>query len=53
MGERRIANIETLHQEIEAWEQLRNHQKVKIDWRFTASDARVKFQRLYPHLHLS
>ncbi len=25
----------------------------KIDWRFAASDARVKFQRFYPDLNLS
>ncbi len=50
---RRIADAETLRQEINAWEQQRNQQKVKIDWRFAASDARVKFQRFYPDLHLS
>ncbi|WP_191756288.1 hypothetical protein [Komarekiella delphini-convector] len=42
-----------LRQEISAWEKERNQQKAKIDWRFAASDARVKFQRLYPNLHLS
>nr|MCC5635648.1 transposase [Nostoc sp. CHAB 5844] len=51
--ERRISDIEILRQEIDAWEQQRNHQKVKIDWRFATSDARVKFQRLYPDLYLS
>lgn len=51
--ERRIADIEILRQEIEAWEEQRNYQKVKIDWRFAASDARVKFQRFYPDLDLS
>lgn len=51
--ELRIADIEILRQEIETWEEQRNYQKVKIDWRFAASDARVKFQRFYPDLHLS
>jgi hypothetical protein len=51
--ERRIPDLETLRQEIQAWEKERNQQKSKIDWRFAASDARVKFQRLYPSLHLS
>jgi transposase len=50
---RRIPDIETLRQEIEAWQKERNQQKAKIDWRFAASDARVKFQRLYPDLNLS
>jgi hypothetical protein len=51
--ERRIPDLETLRQEIQAWEKQRNHQKAKIDWRFAASDARVKFQRFYPALNLS
>ncbi|MCP6758340.1 MAG: hypothetical protein NHB32_06060 [Fischerella sp. CENA71] len=51
--DRRIPDIETLRQEIKAWEKERNHQKAKIDWRFSASDARVKFQRFYPTLDLS
>jgi hypothetical protein len=51
--DRRLPDIDTLRQEIIAWEQERNHQKVKIDWRFVASDARAKFQRLYPTLDLS
>lgn len=46
--ERRIPNLETLLPEIEAWEKQRNQQKAKIDWRFAASDARVKFHRFYP-----
>lgn len=51
--ERRLSDLETLHQEIPAWEKQRNQQKAKIDWRFAASDARIKFQRLYPSLNLS
>lgn len=51
--DRRLRDIETLRQEIKAWEQERNYQKVKINWRFAASDARVKFQRLYPDFNLS
>lgn len=50
---RRISDLETLHQEIQAWEKQRNQQKAKIDWRFAASDARGKFQRFYPSVNLS
>lgn len=32
--ERRIPDLETLHQEIQAWEEERNQQKAKTDWRF-------------------
>lgn len=51
--DRRIPDLETLRREIQAWEKQRNQQKAKIDWRFTASNARVKFQRLYTSLNLS
>jgi hypothetical protein len=51
--DRRIPDIETLRQQIKAWSQQRNQQKAKIDWRFAAKDARVKFHRLYPSLDLS
>jgi len=50
---RRIPDLDTLRQEIQAWEKERNQQKAKIDWRFAAKDARVKFQRLYPSISLS
>lgn len=50
---RRIPDLEILHREIKAWEQQRNQQKAKIDWRFAARDARVKFHRSYPPLSLS
>lgn len=51
--ERRIPDVQALCQEIAAWQQQRNQQKAKIDWRFAAIDARVKFHRSYPPLSLS
>lgn len=51
--ERRIPDVETLQREIQAWEQQRNQQKAKINWRFVAADARTKLQRLYPSVTLS
>lgn len=48
--ERRIPDPETLRREIAAWQEQRNAQQVKIDWRFSATDARVKLQRSYPLL---
>ncbi len=51
--ERRIPDVETLCREIQAWSQKRNQQKAKVDWRFAAKDARVKFQRSYPPANLS
>ena len=48
--DRRIADIETLRHEVGCWEQSRNALQVKINWQFTAADARVKLRRLYPVL---
>ena len=45
---RRIPEIETLRQEVEAWVAERNARKVGADWQFTAEDARTKLRRLYP-----
>lgn len=49
---RRIADRETLARELCAWEQRRNRAGAKVDWRFTADDARVKLKRLYPSIHV-
>ena len=45
---RRIGDEETLKKEIKQWEEERNAAYAKIEWRFTAEDARRKLQRLYP-----
>lgn len=46
----RIGEEETLRQEVAAWEAERNVQQVKVNWRFTAQDERMKLKRLYPVL---
>jgi hypothetical protein len=46
--DRRIADLETMQQEIKAWEQERNTQQKGVDWRFTTEDARIRLKRLYP-----
>jgi hypothetical protein len=48
--DRRIGEEETLRQEIAAWEDERNAQQVRVNWRFTTQDARIKLKRLYPVL---
>lgn len=45
---RRIAKLQTLIQQIQAWETKRNTSGTKADWQFTTADARVKLKRLYP-----
>lgn len=48
---RRISNQETLAQEVQAWVKDRNSKVVKVDWRFSTADARIKMKRLYPKIH--
>ncbi len=48
---RRIPDMETLTSEVAAWVDARNQSKVKIDWRFTTNDARIKLRKLYPSFH--
>ena len=47
----RIANIETLCTAVAAWVESRNQAQLKIDWRFTTADARIKLRKLYPSFH--
>jgi hypothetical protein len=46
--DRRIGDIETLRNEIQAWKQQRNSASKGVDWQFTTADARIKLKRLYP-----
>jgi len=48
LGDRRIADIDTLNAELAAWHTRRNRTQKGIDWHFTTKDARVKLRRLYP-----
>ena len=48
--DRRISDRETLTREVAAWEKDRNEAVVKVDWRFTTADARIKLKRLYPSI---
>lgn len=47
---RRIADIETMKNEVDSWQTNRNNQIKKINWQFTTDNARVKLKRLYPKL---
>jgi DDE superfamily endonuclease len=49
--DRRIPDIETLHNETRAWEQRRNARHKGVDWQFTTQNARIKLKRLYPQIH--
>jgi len=45
---RRIDTIEEVEQEAFAWQQHRNNKEAKVNWQFSAEDARTKLSRLYP-----
>ena len=47
----RIPDSDTLTSQVAAWEQSRNGVELRMDWRFAASDARIKLKRLYPLIH--
>jgi len=47
---RRFPDQETLRQEAAAWEQARNGEEVRVDWRFTTKEARIKLKHLYPSI---
>lgn len=46
--DRRLGDIETVRQEVAAWQERRNAAKATVQWRFGVGEARVKLARLYP-----
>ena len=50
--DRRIPDRDFLRREVEAWQERRNHESVRVDWRFTTADARVKLKSLYPSVQM-
>ncbi len=48
---RRIPDDQTLRYVVMAWVEDRNSKVVKVDWRFTTADARIKLKRFYPNIH--
>ena len=45
---RRIPDREVLQCEVDAWQNRRNQDTVRVDWRFTTEDARIRLKSLYP-----
>ena len=46
--DRRIADTDTLSEEVGAWTDARNRARAPVNWRFTTADARIKLRHLYP-----
>ena len=47
---RRIPDQDALRRESKAWQDRRNQDTIKVDWRFTTADARIKLKSLYPSI---
>ena len=47
---RRIPDRGGLRREAAAWQQQRNRDTIRVDWRFTTKDARIKLKSLYPSI---
>ena len=45
---RRIGTIEQMQSEVAAWEAPRNKNQVRVQWRFTIDQARIKLHKVYP-----
>ena len=49
-SDRRIPSQEILREETQAWQSQRNRDTMRVDWRFTTEDARIKLKSLYPSI---
>lgn len=47
---KRIADKQSLIQQVQAWYEKRNDKQIKVNWQFTTKDARIKLKRLYPKI---
>ena len=45
---RRLADMETVSKEVDAWTTTRNRSAVTVEWQFTTEDARIKLKQFYP-----
>ncbi len=46
----RMNNLQYLREQVALWQQRRNQAQVKVNWRFTTADARIRLKRLYPSI---
>ena len=48
--DRRIPDRRSLRREVESWQATRNRDGVRVNWRFTTDDARIRLTSLYPSI---
>ena len=46
--DRRIPDAASLDQQLRSWNDARNHDQSKVQWRFTTETARIRLRHLYP-----
>ena len=51
--DRRIPDQRVLRREVAMWQEQRNLDTVRVNWRFTTVDARTKLKSLYPAIQNS
>ena len=47
---RHLPDREAIRREVDAWRERRNREAVRVDWRFTTADARIKLKLLSPSI---
>jgi hypothetical protein len=50
LNKRRIGDIATLQEEVQAWATATNDRQKGVDWQFTINDARLKLKSIYPKI---
>lgn len=50
LNNRRIGDIATLQEEVQAWAVATNDKQKGVDWQFTIADARIKLKSIYPKI---
>lgn len=50
--DRRLPDLHRLTEEVQAWQQQRNDEVVKVQWQFKTTDARTKLKHLYPQIQV-
>ena len=48
----RIPDIHEARKRVSEWQEKRNKQQAKVNWRFTSQDARIRLTRLYPSIEV-
>lgn len=48
-----VTDQQDFRRQVDAWQTRRNQKAIKVDWRFTTDEARIKLKHLYPSVEVS